>query len=218
MADWSDLKRCIDLTEAQCARAAASPAAMHGLLSRAAEIARPEQGAAKVLLALARLATAQCRWVEGTLRVEITVDGAGSALSVIFDLGGGVREKAFPTTRLQVPVVEFTRAVRRVPHLVAPLVVTHKQGMLVLSASPAARQASLAPPIYEIDDQSLRRSLMPPPRRSSAAPAKGAPEARAPSKAAPDAPPAPRVRPAAPRPPAVRLARKSGRPRSGGGA
>ena len=37
------------------------------------------------------------------------------------ELGGGLRERVLPGFGLNVPLAEFTRAVERVPHMIAPL-------------------------------------------------------------------------------------------------
>src|SRR5262249_4256609 len=64
-----------------------------------------------------------------------------------------------PSLPMKVPLEEFLRAVERVPHMIEPLAVTTKSPRrIVLSATEETRKSSMAPPMVEIDRDSLYES------------------------------------------------------------
>lgn len=173
MESPTSFDRCIEISETNIDRAVVSREAFRALLDRAAAVARPEEGAPKLLLAIARLATSHCEWLDGELRVEIEGDEHHTNLSIMVDMGAGYRERAFPVVRLQVPVDEFSRAVRLVPRLIEPLQAKNVEGRLVLRARSGS--STLPPPRIEIEALALQAALgarkvppRPPPARRPA--------------------------------------------------
>jgi hypothetical protein len=122
---------CAELTMDDAEEAALSADSMRALLAWAAEIARPGQGAPKVLMAIARLPRAD--WVAGTCYVEIKGTASATTLSVVADRGMGLSEHLLPQTVMQVPVDEFARAVRLAPQLIAPLRALQHGDALILA-------------------------------------------------------------------------------------
>src|SRR4051794_40537055 len=104
MADFTHLKRCLDLSEAEIARAVTSRAETRDLLDHLSKIARPSSGSPKLLLILARLATTTCDWLDGDLRIEIMGDEQVSVIEIMTELGAGRRERVFPSFAMQVPL------------------------------------------------------------------------------------------------------------------
>lgn len=151
--------RCIEISETNVARAIVSRQAFRALLDRAAAVSRPEDGGPKVLVALARLATTECVWLEGDLRIEVEGDDHETTINVLVEMGYGYRERVFPTTRMRVPFDEFVRAVRLVPRLIAPLRAQDKAGRLFLTAGQDARRSTAPPPPIDIDEGSLLDAL-----------------------------------------------------------
>lgn len=147
---------------AHAEEAARSSVSMRALLTWASKIARPGEGAPKVLMAIARLGRAD--WVEGTPYVEIRGDDDFTTLSVFADHGLGIRERVVPLVRLGVPIDEFARAVRLAPQLVAPFKSQHHETMLLLTLPESALEAPRE--AIKIDDSSLHeqeRKTAPPP-------------------------------------------------------
>jgi len=128
--DLGELPSCASLTSEDAKVAAASAAEMRKLLRRVAEIAEPDGGSPKVLMAVARLSGQE--WVEGDLRVELSGDDASTSLSIFSDHGSGIRERILPETRLRVPLDEFSRALSLAPRMVFPLRVEEVDGKIVL--------------------------------------------------------------------------------------
>ncbi|WP_146655119.1 hypothetical protein [Labilithrix luteola] len=128
---------------------------MQALLERFEQIASPGAGAPVLFLALARLATTACDWLDGELRVELTGDDAKTRISVSTTIGGGFREKAFRDAVLGVPFAEFNHAALTMPKLIEPLVLSESGKRIVLVASSAARKTSLPPPMVTIDPSSF---------------------------------------------------------------
>lgn len=115
---FGGMTTCAELTMEDAEEAACSSASMRALLAWAGRIARPGEGAPKVLMAIARLRRAD--WVQGTPYVEIRGDASTTTLSVVSHHGIGIYEQLLPQTVMQVPVDEFTRAIRLAPQLIAP--------------------------------------------------------------------------------------------------
>jgi len=162
------LASCAELTPEHAEEAARSSASLRVLLAWASKIARPGEGAPKVLMVLARLVSAE--WFEGSPFVEIRGDDATTTISIFADHGMGIRERVVPLTRLGVGFDEFARAVRLAPRMVAPFRATEK-GEALLLCPPDAAPDEPAETIV-IDEQSLHeneRTTAPPPRGSRAA-------------------------------------------------
>lgn len=166
LLNLSTLASCADLTTEHAKQAASSSAEMRILLKRVSEIARPDQGCPKVLMAIARLVGQE--WVEGDLRVELSGDESSSTLVIICDFGVGIRERLLPAAKFRVPLDEFERALELSPKLVLPLKITDEAGKIVLTPllTPDALITSTPPPAFELDAASLgqgERSTAPPP-------------------------------------------------------
>ena len=151
------LESCLDLDEDRIEAATESSASMRAMLERFAAVAAPDAGAPVLLVALARLGTRDCAWLEGELVVELTGGAEATRLTVATQLGAGFREKVFPDLTLRVPLQEFVHAVATAPHMVEPLIVRESSRGLVLTASAEVRRTSLPPPMIEIDPSCLFR-------------------------------------------------------------
>lgn len=163
MMRFDSLASCAELTTAHADEAARSSSSLRALLAWASEIARPGEGAPKLLMAVARLTDAE--WFEGTPFVEIRGDDATTTLSIFADHGMGIRERVVPLTRLAVGFDEFARAVRLAPRLVAPFRALEKDDALVLCPPDAAPEEPIETIV--IDQQSLHeneRTTSPPPQ------------------------------------------------------
>jgi hypothetical protein len=155
-ATWSQVTRCLDLQEADIAEAIRTRQSTQALLAHLAEVSAPDTGAAKVLLVFARMATTACEWLDGGLRVELKPHADGTRVDLATDLGGGLRERVLPPIVLRAPLEEFSRAIDRVPRMVAPLERQGRAGLcLVLTASSLVRSTSAPPPSVEIAPDSL---------------------------------------------------------------
>lgn len=148
-----DLSSCAELTELHAEEATRSSASMREFLGWATVVARPEEGAPKILMALGRLAYAD--WLEGPPYVEVRGDERSTTLSIFCDHGVGIRERIVPLVRLGVPFDEFVRAVRVAPHLVHPLRVTAKADALCVSSPDVATESGVHRNPIAIDRRSL---------------------------------------------------------------
>jgi hypothetical protein len=156
MDGFAHIARCLDLGEADITRALTTRDATRELLDHLSRIAKPSSGGPKVLLVLARLGTTACDWLDGDLRIEIVGDPQVSVVEIMTELGGGARERVFSAFVLQVPLDELTRAVERVPHMIAPLgVKVQTARRLVLTATEQIRLNTLPPPMVKIADASI---------------------------------------------------------------
>ncbi len=163
--ELSHVRRCVDLREADIAAAVRTRADVRALLAHLAACSAPDTGVAKVLLVFARMATTACDWIDGDLTIDLTATADRTTVETATDLGGGMRERLLPTLLLNAPLSELTRAIERVPHLIAPLVLRRgKSGLRVrLSASAAVRRTTLPPPMVEIAPESLLSAAPVPP-------------------------------------------------------
>jgi hypothetical protein len=156
MSELAHITRCLDLGEADIAKAVASRESTRALLDHLSRIGKPSSGAPKLLLLLARLATTACDWLDGDLRIEIVGDEQVSVVEIMTELGGGTRERVFSAFVMQVPLSEFVRAVERVPHMIAPLgVKVQTARRIVLTATEQVRLTTMPPPMVKIADASL---------------------------------------------------------------
>lgn len=94
---------------------------MRELLEHLARIAKPDEGAAKILVAISRIATTSCEWLDGWLHVEVDDIVGATEIEVCSDLGGELRELIFPRLLLAVEQSELVEAVKTAPRLVTPL-------------------------------------------------------------------------------------------------
>jgi hypothetical protein len=156
-------QRCVDLNEDHIDEALVSVDAMRRLLEHLARIAKPKEGAAKILVAISRIATTACEWLEGALHVEVDELIGSTEVAVMSDLGGGVRELIFPRLLLDVSHDELVRAVKLAPRLITPLNFRVRGERMILKRNAGG---TVAPPAFEIAEDSLRRSLPPALRRS----------------------------------------------------
>jgi hypothetical protein len=169
MSAWSHIARCLDLRDDDVANAVQTGESTRELLAHLAAVAAPDTGVAKALLVFARMATTACDWLDGGLRVELTSDGDDTRADLTTDLGGGLLERALPPVVFHAPLSEFTRAIDRVPRMIAPLRVGKRGSQhLVLTASALVRKTSAPPPPIEIAPESLfvRAPAAPRPPRS----------------------------------------------------
>lgn len=153
---FSHIERCLDLQEQDIVEAIASGDSTRALLARLASLSAPNTGCAKVLLLFARMATTACAWIDGDLVIELVAKGDATAIEAATDLGGGLRERALPSLTLRAPLAEFTRAIDRVPHMIAPLSIQAKSAKrIVLTATAVVRRTSIPPAPFEISTDSL---------------------------------------------------------------
>ncbi|HEY8076832.1 MAG TPA: hypothetical protein VIF62_22050 [Labilithrix sp.] len=152
MGDFSALASCAELSAEQAEDAARSQEDLQALLARCAQIARPEDGCPKILMALARVASKP--WLEADMRVELSGDEATTTLALVYDHGFGIRERMMPPVLLAAGFDEFQRAVRLAPKLVEPLEVREEEdGKLVLTQR--TRVESASPPAIVIGETSI---------------------------------------------------------------
>jgi hypothetical protein len=148
--------RCIDLQEHDVSGALGARERTAALLEHLAAISAPDTGAAKALIVFARMATTACDWIDGDLCIDLVGEAASTTIEAVTQLGGGLRERLLPPTRMRVPIGEFARAIDRVPHMVAPLVVRARSAHRVsLSATDHVRRTTGPPPPIEIATASL---------------------------------------------------------------
>jgi hypothetical protein len=157
--------RCIHLSKEEIVRAAQSSSGCRALLAHVAAIAKPHDGAPLLLLLFARLATIACDWLDGDLVIEMeATPPLTTRITIATELGEGMREKVFPTLDVGAPLHEFTRAVRRIPQMIEPLIVEIAPDRMVLRASERVRSSAI-PAEIGIDD-ALSSAMAPPSRRS----------------------------------------------------
>jgi hypothetical protein len=153
---FSHIERCLDLQERDIALAIASGDSTRALLARLASLSAPDTGCAKVLLLFARMATNACTWLDGDLVIELVAKGDATSVEAVTDLGGGLRERALPVSTMRAPLSEFTRAIDRVPHMIAPLSIRAKSpNRIVLAATATVRRTTIPPEPFEISADSL---------------------------------------------------------------
>lgn len=173
MPRFEELESCAELTAEQAADAASSQPRMRKFLEWAAATARPDEGAPKILQAIAKLGEAD--WVEGTLYIDIAGDDSVTRLSIFADFGFGIRERLLPLARLSAPFDEFVRAVKLAPKLIAPFKAELLAGSLVLTPpemETAPDSSEQAIDEIAISDASLTNEAVtkPPPAMSKAPP------------------------------------------------
>lgn len=154
--ELAHIARCLDLQEQDIAEAIGARDRTLALLSHLQGLSAPNTGVAKVLLVFARMGTMVCDWIDGDLTVDLSRDGDSTRVDVATELGGGLRERVFSPFVFKAPIVEFARAIERVPHMIAPLTVRGTTAnRILLSATAATRKTSIPPPPVEISTESL---------------------------------------------------------------
>jgi hypothetical protein len=174
--EFDHIARCLDLQERDIVAAIATRVRTKALLAHLAAISAPDTGVAKALLVLSRMATTACDWIDGDLFLELIAAGDRTRVEAVTELGGGLRERVFPSMVFQAPLDEFGRAIARVSHMIAPLRVrTTSAQRITLGATEVARRTSLPPPPIEISADSLFLRL-PEPAPTSQRAERSAPE------------------------------------------
>jgi hypothetical protein len=154
--DYARIARCLDLQEHDIAAAVSTREGTKSLLDRLAEVSAPDSGVAKVLLVYARMATTACDWADGDLCVDLAGKGTVTTVEAFTELGGGLRERLFAPISFRAPLGEFSRAIQRVPHMIAPLAVrSATEPRIRLSASEVVRRTTAPPPPISISSDSL---------------------------------------------------------------
>jgi hypothetical protein len=164
--------RCIDVTPAQVAKALESSTSMGALLRHMAKNARPGEGAPKILVPIARMASNECDWFdEGGLTAEIVPADGKTVILIAMDLGLGMRELLFPRLHLGVPYEEFTRVLENAPQLVFPMKCRRTKKSILLTCAEEV-MGTLAPPSFAASEADVR-SVLPAKLRNSLAPIVG---------------------------------------------
>lgn len=117
----SEIQHCRDITDDRINEAIESREDARALFERAAEVAKPREAGARILLLFAKLASPDCDWLEGALRVELTADGDKTVIESLVDIGAGLKERVFPKRTVDVPLTEFLAAIKKFPTAIAPL-------------------------------------------------------------------------------------------------
>jgi hypothetical protein len=144
MPDWLDFGTCFEVDDPHI-ESALAPAAtvadapprekVFALLDRMAEIAKPRQGAPRILFVIARLTS--CDWVDGDLEVRLQARGEGTVIDLMVN-DGMLRSHLRPSLALRVPSQEFEVALGRIADFLAPLqvfeLVVGKEALLGVDA------------------------------------------------------------------------------------
>lgn len=160
MSDWSFVLDARDLTDELLAEAIESRADVRALLERLSQAISPNTGAGRVLLLFARMATSDCDWLEGGLRIDVIERDGGVVIETFTDIGGGLKERALPTVTLKCPLSELVQFIASDPKAIAPLVATR----------PGPDRLHLAADEVEHDDDDDEIEVAPPPAAKPPAP------------------------------------------------
>jgi hypothetical protein len=133
--------------------ACASREAFASLLDRLGHIAAPNTGAASILIALARLASNSCEWIDGDLAIELVDVDDTTEVGVMTELGAGMRERLFPPVRLRAPLSELTAALAAKPGLSGALSIHRRSWKRISLGANERIRVSSRPP--RISDASL---------------------------------------------------------------
>lgn len=132
MRDWLDFGTCFEVDDERIEHALAPAASIEeelprarvfALLDRMAEVARPRQGAPRILFVLARLAS--CEWLEGDLEVTLRAEGNDTIVDLTVDDGMNLN-RLRPSLTLSVPFHEFETSVERITDFLEPLKVAER--------------------------------------------------------------------------------------------
>ena len=156
MAGFDHITSCLALRDEDISQACRSRAESRALLEQLASVAKPNQGAAKILSVIAAVASAD--WLEGDMRVEVGGDADESVIDVLSELAGGCSERVWPALSVRVGLAEFQRAVRVQPKFVLPLKLKHdRPTRLILAVTADQRFSSLPPPNIAVGDEPAPR-------------------------------------------------------------
>ncbi len=163
MRDLSQIGTCFEVTDDDIGDALAPARSLKetsprerilALLGRMAAIARPRQGAPKILIAIAHMATRD--WIEGDLLVTVAESDAGTDIALSVDEGASVSRFGQPL-RVAAPFQEFEVAVRARADMLLPLRPDgeFRKASFTLRATALARRTSMPPPLSAVDPEIL---------------------------------------------------------------
>ncbi len=134
------------------------------LLERMTDVARPRQGAARMLLVLARLA--ECDWVKGGLVIELAARGERTRLTASLEDANATKPMHAPFD-VDAPIEEFVRVLERGGTDLAALEVAHAnpQGNVVELRSPGSAAAHSRETVRAPGEPSAKRGPPPIPAR-----------------------------------------------------
>jgi hypothetical protein len=127
VSDLDRISSCLDVTDDHIREALAAARSLSepsprekalALLGRMVTVARPNAGAPRILVLLARMAKRD--WLEGDLVVRLIGDSELSVLELFVD-DGASRERIAGPLRIDVPIDELGGAIERSPNHFAPL-------------------------------------------------------------------------------------------------
>ena len=127
MPAWLDFDSCFEVDDQRIDSALAPVATVadalprekvFALLDRMAEIAKPGQGAPRVLFVIARLAS--CDWIDGDIEVRLHASGQKTVIDLMVD-DGMLQSRLRPSLEVAVPFQEFETALGRITEFIAPL-------------------------------------------------------------------------------------------------
>lgn len=147
MSDYVGIESCREITDDHIREALETREATKALLDRAIEVAKPRAAGSRVLLIFAKMASAECDWLEGALRVELIAHGDITTIDAIVDIGAGLKERVFPKMKIEVPLDEFLAAIKKFPQAIAPLTAeATTRDRLRLVAGEAPKRTESEPP------------------------------------------------------------------------
>ena len=94
------------------------------LIERMAEVARPRQGAFRVLFVFAKMA--KCDWLDGSLELRLKREAAGTTIEALLDDGLSLNRLHTPL-HFAAPFEEFAMAIDHRPQMLAPLAVSSRE-------------------------------------------------------------------------------------------
>lgn len=152
MHDWLQFGTCFEVGDEQIERALAPASSLDdalprervfALLDRMAEVAKPRQGATRILPVLARLAS--CDWLEGDLEIRIGATEEGTTVDLLVN-DGVLLSRLRPSLSLAVPFEELEVGVGRLGAAISPLALAeHEAGKRMALVVDYGAGASLLP-------------------------------------------------------------------------
>lgn len=177
----SGVKTCFEVTD-EIVEAALRPSRDMGepsprervfqLLDHMAAIAKPKQGAARMLRVLARMAA--CDWVDGELDLRVVAHGDSTALELYVNDGLSVT-KMRDALEIAVPYGEISKAMAAKPELLHPLVVMGQVGASKTRLMATGRSGPSMPPLSAANADLFSASPLPPVRQATRRPPKSPP-------------------------------------------
>lgn len=155
------------MTVADADAACASREAFMALLARLEQISAPNTGCASILIALARLSSTACEWVDGDLAIELVDMDDVTEVQIMTELGGSMRERMFRPIRLRAPLAELAAALSAKPALAGSLKVHRRSWKrITLEVTEQVRRSTRPPRISEASLVAVRHPIAAaPPRR-----------------------------------------------------